>query len=91
MNQNEPVYIPFYEDDTKIFSSYDLGASSALVSLGYKLIKIDKGQGAKALFLFEWSEDLVESAQQYWNDELQMSALSYFNALKTVKTRLYSA
>lgn len=82
--------IHFIEDDTKVFSSYDLGAISALVTLGYKLLKIDKGHGAKALFIFEESRGLVKSAQQYWNDELQVSALSYFEAMKRIKNQLYS-
>ena len=73
------------------FSSYDMGCCAALVALGYRLLKVDKGQGFKALFLFEWSEELVEAAQQYWSDDLQVSALSYFNALKNVKNRLHSS
>jgi hypothetical protein len=90
MNNPTISYIPFYEDDTKVFSSYDLGASSALSALGYKLLKIDKGQGSKSLFLFESSEELIESAQMYWRGELQVDALTYFNAIKTIKNQLYS-
>ncbi len=83
-------YTPFFEDDIKVFSSYDLGASSALNALGYKIIKIDKEHGSKALFLFESSEELIESAQMYWRGDLQVDALTYFNAIKTIKNQLYS-
>jgi len=42
------------------------------------------------LFLFENSDEIIESAQQYWRGELQIDALAYFNALKNIKNQLYS-
>ena len=86
----ELSYVPILEDTSNIFSSYDLGCVCSLVALNYKLLRIDKTHGAKALFLFESSDDLVESAQMYWRGELQVNALKYFNALKNTKNRLYS-
>ena len=82
-------YVPEYDHEP--FSTYDLGCSAALVSLGYRLIKVSKKMANKSLFLFDWSEKLVESAQQYWCDELQVNALAYFNALKNLKNRLHSS
>lgn len=86
----ELSYAPFLKDYPNPFSSYDLGASAGLVCAGYKLLGIDKDQGAKALFLFENTEEVVEAAQMYWRGELQVNALAYFNALKTIKNQLYS-
>lgn len=86
----EPSYVPFLDDYPNPFSSYDIGMCAGLVSLGYPLLHIDKTQGAKALFLFETSDELIESAQMYWRGELQVDALAYFNALKNIKNQLYS-
>lgn len=91
MKSKKIRYIPFTEDTQRVFSTYDLGCSAGLISMGYKLLGIDWLTGEpKALFLFEENDELEESAQQYWKDELQVSALSYFNALKNLKNQLYS-
>ncbi len=82
--------VPFLNDSSDPFSSYDIGMSSGLVSVGFPLLRIDRNRGTKALFLFENSEQLIESAQMYWRGELQVDALSYFNALKNIKNQLYS-
>ena len=86
----EPLYVPFLDDYPNPFSSYDIGMCAGLVSLGYSLLHIDKSRGVKALFLFETSDELIESAQMYWRGELQVDALAYFNALRSIKNQLYS-
>ncbi|HAZ28559.1 MAG TPA: hypothetical protein DCY48_02155 [Candidatus Magasanikbacteria bacterium] len=88
--KKEPSHVPFLADYPNPFSTYDLGACAGLVCAGYKLLGIDKGHGAKALFLFENSDEIIESAQMYWRGELQVDALAYFNALKNIKNQLYS-
>lgn len=82
--------VPFLNDPSDLFSSYDIGMSAGLVSAGFHLLRIDKNRGTKALFLFGSSERLIDSAQMYWRGELQVDALSYFNALKNIKNQLYS-
>lgn len=73
------------------FSTYDLGCSAALMSLGYKLLNLERGGSAKALFLFEESDGLMRSADLYWRGELQVDALAYFHAIKNLKNQLYSS
>lgn len=87
----ELLYVPFLEDAPTPFSSFDLGLSAGLVSIGFPLLKIHKNSGGKALFLFEASDEILESAQMYWRGELQTDALTYFNALKNLKNQLYSS
>lgn len=92
MKRQKPVYLPFIEDTQHIFSTYDLGCSAGLIGVGYELLRIEKVKGeSKALFIFQRSDELEESARQYWKDDLGVSALSYFNALKTLKNQLYSS
>lgn len=86
----ELEYIP-YEDAENVFSSYDMGMTAALISIGYKLLNIEKGRGKKALFVFEVTDELILDAQRYWAGELAVDAQTYFNAIKGLKNRLYSA
>lgn len=85
-HSKESKYLPV--DDK--FSTYDLGASAALTAIGYPLLGIKKGAGSKSLFLFEHSDELVEAAQRYWRQALNIDALTYFNSIKTLKNQLYS-
>lgn len=87
----EPTNVPFLDDYPNPFSSYDLGCICGLVTVGYKLLQIDRTHGVKALFLFENSDEIIESAQMYWRGELRVDALTYFNTLKNIKNQLYSS
>lgn len=76
--------------ENELFSSYDLGLAAALCAVGFRLEGTKKNRGNKVLFLFEHSEKLVTDASAYWNGDLQVSSLAYFNALKNLKNQLYS-
>ncbi len=72
------------------FSTYDLGLAAALCASNYRLIKVQKNQGGKALFVFEHTEKLLAKALGHWSGDLKVSSLTYFNALKNLKNQLYS-
>jgi hypothetical protein len=72
------------------FTTYDLGASAALVALGFSLLEIRKQLTSKSLFVFENSKDLIDVAQNYWRRNLVVDALTYFNSIKALKNQLYS-
>lgn len=82
-------YVPC-ENNENLFSSHDMGMVSALISVGYKLLTIEKGRGQKALFIFETTDELIQDAQKYWAGELEVDAQKYFNSIKSVKNQLYS-
>lgn len=84
----ELEYIPC-ENAENVFSTYDMGMTSALLSVGYKLLTIEKGRGKK-LFVFETSDELIQDAQKYWAGELDVDAQTYFNSIKNLKNQLYS-
>ena len=65
-------------------------AGAALTALGFPLLGIKRGAGSKSLFLFEQSDELVETAQRYWRRSLEIDAMTYFNSLKAIKNQLYS-
>jgi len=75
---------------TDSFSSYDLGACAALVSLGYELISLNKSNPKKVLFIFRNQDGIDEAVNSYWSDKLDVNAQTMFNAIKTLKNRIYS-
>ncbi len=74
----------------KNYETSDLGLATALVVAGNKLVGVDKTQPRRASFIFTQSDGIAGDAEDYWNDNLQVSALAYFDALKRLKTRLYA-
>ncbi|MGI0059310.1 MAG: DUF5659 domain-containing protein [Nitrosotalea sp.] len=73
------------------FSSFDL-ALSATLSLWYPLELVDWTENShKAKFLFKRDEQLDQLIASYWRGELQVNPQAYFNALKTLKGRLYES
>jgi len=74
----------------KNFSTYDLGLATVLVTLGYKLIKLDKTDIKKIRFIFQEDKKIELTMLDYWNDKIKLPALTLFNNQKTLKNRIYS-
>lgn len=78
-------------DNSNVFSTYDLALASALVSYGFTISGIEKTQyGGRSSFIFDRNEKLDQVIQAYWSDQLQVNPKAYFDVLKHIKTRLYS-
>jgi len=75
---------------SKKFSTFDLGLATTLLTLNYELIELEKTNPKKTRFVFKESGDINQTINHYWNNEITVSALSFFNNLKTLKNRLYS-
>ena len=82
-------YIPL-DDPAKIFTTHDLGVSTALLCVGFELIHVDKSNPKKALFIFQKINDIENTVNQYFSDKLKVKARSYFDHLKALKNKLYS-
>ena len=86
----ELEYIPL-DDPSVIFTTYDLGVSTALLCAGFELVKIDKGANQrKSLFVFKKDDGIEDVADRYFSDRLEVKARSYFDHLKALKNKLYS-
>ena len=85
----EFLYIPI-NDPTLVFTTYDLGVSSALLCLGFHLQDVDKENPRKALFIFKRDDGIEDFANQYFTDQLEVKARSFFDQLKALKNKLYS-
>ena len=72
------------------FSTYDLGLATVLVTLGYRLLKLDKTDPKKVKFVFKEEKDIKQVLTGYWNDEIKLPAQTLFNNQKMLKNRIYS-
>lgn len=78
---NDPVYV---------WTTYDLGVSTALLCAGFELLALNRRNPRKVLFIFCREENIDETANAYFADQLKLNARAYFDQLKALKNRLYS-
>ena len=74
----------------KYFETSDLGLAAALVTGTYPIDHLDKHNPSKIKFVFSRDEGMDNVIQLYWNNQLNLSLLTYFNNLKMLKNRIYS-
>lgn len=84
-DKNKLEYIDYRDE----FPTYDIGLAAALVSFGYELWALEKGE-PKTKFIFKREHGIEDSANKYFNCNLQVDARTIFDNLKMVKNRLYS-
>jgi hypothetical protein len=72
------------------FSTFDLGCSAALVSVGFELISLDKQNPRKVLFIFSKKAGIDQAVIDYFSDKLKVSARTLFDNTKMIKNRIYS-
>ncbi len=87
--EEEYHYLPT-DDPSLLFTTYDLGVSAALLCLGFRLQDVDKENPRKALFIFQREDEIEDFANQYFTDQLEVKARSFFDHLKALKNKLYS-
>jgi hypothetical protein len=78
------------DDPSVVFTTFDIGVSTALLCAGFKLLSVDKENPRKSMFIFEKTDTIGEVANQYFSDQLEVKARSYFDHLKALKNKLYS-
>ncbi len=76
---------PFY-----VWTTYDLGVSTALLCAGFELMSVEKTNPRKALFVFRKEVGIEETIDKYFSDRLEVKARSFFDHLKALKNKLYS-
>lgn len=71
------------------FTTSDLALSTALVCFRHPLIGVSK-EGARWTFEFQNTFELQNDVKKFFDYELLIEPIDYFNTLKTLKTRLYN-
>ena len=82
-------WIPI-SDPSLVFTTYDLGVSTALLCADFELLSVDKDNPQKALFIFKKEDGIEDTVDRYFSDRLEVKARSYFDHLKALKNKLYS-
>lgn len=78
-------------EEIEVFTNYDLGLSAALLCAGFELLSVDRDNPRKALFVFRKQAGIEDIANRYFADRLEVKARSFFDHLKALKNKLYSA
>ncbi len=74
------------------YATTDLGLASSLTALGYELHTLERTTNPKkARFIFRRVPTIETSANDYWNDRLELNARTLFDSQKMIKNRLYSS
>ena len=89
-NKNEKCEVMPLNDPAYVWTTYDLGVSTALLCTGFELLSLNKTNPRKVLFIFRREENIDETANAYFADQLKLNARAYFDQLKALKNRLYS-
>lgn len=76
-------------NETNEYFTKDLGEASALLCKSAKLLHL---QQENNFFWFVFTDKALcnELANAYWANELQISAKSYYDAMRSLKDRLFS-
>ncbi len=77
-------------ESDKIFATYDLGCSSALISAGFELVSLDKTNPRKVQYIFRQEVGIEKVVDEYWADRLEVKARTFFDNTKMLKNRIYS-
>ena len=88
--QSEKHRSTLLDDPAAVFTTYDLGVSTALLCAGFELLSVDKRNPRKALFIFKKTDGIEDAANRYFSDRLKVKARSFFDHLKALKNKLYS-
>ena len=93
INRDESEYIHTFDDQSLYWATFDLGLAAGLLSKGFKLVDLDRANPHKVqlIFLRKGEGEIEKLAQDYWNNNFQVDALSYFNNVKKIKNQLYSS
>lgn len=76
-------------DNAELFQTSDLSLCAGLICSGYKLVRICKKKDKRAIFLIKKDTNLDFQITKYFNHQLKVDALTFFNSMKELKTRIY--
>lgn len=75
--------------DNNEYSTKDLAEGSLLLVKNKKLIRLDR-QGKIVYFIFADRKSCEELSNQFWFGQCLVNAKSYYEAMTTLKNRIFS-
>lgn len=73
-----------------MYATYDLGLATALVTLNYPLIRLDKRDQKRVCFIFKGRKNLDSNVNHYWGNTLNLPVRAFFDNQKMLKSRIHS-
>lgn len=70
------------------FSTFDLELATVLITLNYKLLKLDKTNPNKVRFVFEEKKGIGQTMINYWNNKINLPAQKLLNNQKKLRKRI---
>lgn len=74
----------------QLFTCHDLGLCASLRALGVPMLEMRRSDGRRFVFVFKGGEEVVALERAYWSGKLPIDALTFFNAIKVVKSLIHS-
>jgi hypothetical protein len=74
--------------NNNLYSTADLGLATIL-DQKYSIHHINRDNPKKIVFIFQKDEDFDSYLDKYWNSELRVDPLKYYQHLKLMKSRIY--
>jgi len=72
------------------FDTSDYQLAVTLASMGYRLILVEKSNPYRAVFQFEYTEDIQADSEAFFQDRLSLNPRSVLTNAKLVKGRLHA-
>lgn len=77
--------------DSDDYETSDLGLAAALLTYGIELVRINKDNPKRVIFVFVDSADTRFGIEAFWAGNLKLDVLSYFDSTKRLKSRIYGS
>lgn len=71
-----------------VYSTKDLSEASLLLTKNQKLIRLNR-QGKTVFFVFGDRKECDDLSSQFWFGQCLVNAKSYFEAIQTLKNRIF--
>ena len=68
----------------------DLGLAASLTASGFVVIKVDKSNPRRVVFVFEKSPELEDKIELFWSNNLLLPATILLENIRQLKSRIYS-
>jgi hypothetical protein len=72
-----------------VFKTMDLSLAAFLKTIGHQIDRIDvRHQGRKATICFEYTDDLLNDKNKFFNGEAKVDPQSFSNNIRNLKSRI---
>lgn len=80
-----------HQDERYFFEIKDIHCASALLSIdkGYTIAYIDKNDPRNCVFAFNMKDDIRETSQEYFLNQLNVRARTFADNLRSLKNQIY--